>query len=931
MDGMNSNGYEEEQQQQQQQQQDGVVVEESTIEERIEEMRRQHRLALSEAEAKQTELRLVLASRYRELVGSSDEVLVLQQKAQYLSENLQPIPTLMAQLYQTSLNHHHTTTTTEEDECKTNNTTTTTTTTTTMNVFGLTKKLFHVLQEANVLDAAVTLKQLFTQLAQVLPQDSYPLVHLLADDDTTKYESTNDHDDKKSSSTAAVTMKFLYLHVETIPARILRLAKHVLQKSNHVQQVQNALEAMKLLCKSTTNAELLEHYTETKVKRLTSLLSDLTTSEEENEVVLNQIVQLVQYEIIYIPYIVFCHSNQLPVDQVNVVVSNALATTLPLIRTRADEVLAAIAGTTASRLGHVRQSLFDTTEGQERREEILASTPYKISIDTAIEALVDTKPYHGNFSLWSVLFSNTFSSLVHSLLTTSFQILHSDVVEMCTSTLRYAPSFPLSHEAYTHTYHISQKLEQSFTTVSEEAHALLIHHQELQDSTRKLHQSLLIQTCQVMGRLLQQLRLLSGVAGNKDYILGRLCYLLQHQLPSVEQLLSTPVDAKHKITIQQVQSAFEMANDDNSGLLTMQDAMEAMEAAFSGSPHQVLRGEQDTNNVTFEELVLLNARGILLKDPHTTLIRTSLSKIMMSCLTHWFTTLLKPPTSTLQQCIQESIQTSQQVINAEWTRLHSENNDDLQDEISQFLEEENSVKLPSASSHLLQYILQLVSIYNHSICPADDAKLTELLRQLLVQTSLKNLVQELQLYSSSLTGVTAPLALLQFYTDVSFVQYCYFVRNTHSMNDCSREKHDLQELSKVLAEQIKQEDEFMSLDLDDSNNLEELNMSLLEPCDLLLSCLFGDSTATSTKVKVMNASISSLDSGNANEVNLSCYGPMVSSRRFPLLPIQNERSVQDLVKLEKQKGNKANNTATTSTATSSSLGFGFFSSMLKKN
>ena len=902
------------------QQQDVVVHQESTIEERIEEMRRQHRLALSEAEAKQTELRLVLASRYRELVGSSDEVLVLQQKAQYLSENLDPIPTLMTQLYQTSLNNSTTTTTTTDEECKTNDTTTTTTTTT--SVFGLTKKLFHVLQEGNVLDAAVTLKQLFTQLAQVLPQDSYPLVHLLAENVPTNNNNNN--------STAAVTMKFLYLHVETIPARILRLAKHVLQKSNHVQEVQNALEAMKLLCKSTTNVELLEHYTETKVKRLTSLLSELTSSEEENEVVLNQIVQLVQYEIIYIPYIVFCHSNQLPVDQVNVVVSNALATTLPLIRTRADEVLAAIAGTTASRLGHVRQSLFDTTEGQERREEILASTPYKISLDTAIEALVDTKPYHGNFSLWSVLFSNTFSSLVHSLLTTSFQILHTDVVEMCTSTLRYAPSFPLSHEAHTHTYHISQKLEQSFTTVSEEAHALLIHHQELQDSTRKLHQSLLIQTCQVMGRLLQQLRLFAGVAGNKDYILGRLCYLLQHQLPSVEQLLSTPVDAKHKITMEQVQSAFEMANDDNSGLLSMQDAMEAMEAAFSGSPHQILRGEQDSNNVTFEELALLNARGILLKDPHTTLIRTSLSKLMMSCLTHWFTTLLKPPTSTLQQCIKESIQTSQQVINAEWTRLHSGNNDELQDEISQFLEEESSVKLPRASPHLLQYIMQLVSIYNHSICPADDAKLTQLVRQLLVQTSLKNLVQELQMYAS-LTDVTAPLALLQFYADVSFVRYCYFERNTHSMTDCSQEKDDLQELSNLLLGQIKEQNEFMSIDLDDSN-LEELNVSILEPCDLLLSSLFGDSTATSTKLKVMNASISSLDSNNANEINLSCYGPMMSSRRFPLLPIQNERSVQDLVKMEKQKGNKTNtNTATASTSTSSSLGFGFFSSMLKKN
>jgi len=47
----------------------------------IDEMRALHRQALTEAEAKKTELKLVLASRYRELVGSSDEVLDMQRDA----------------------------------------------------------------------------------------------------------------------------------------------------------------------------------------------------------------------------------------------------------------------------------------------------------------------------------------------------------------------------------------------------------------------------------------------------------------------------------------------------------------------------------------------------------------------------------------------------------------------------------------------------------------------------------------------------------------------------------------------------------------------------------------------------------------------------------------------------------------------------------
>ena len=59
----------------------------------IDEMRHLHQRALSDAEAKRTELRLVLASRYRELVGSSDEVLRMRERAQELHQLVHALPT----------------------------------------------------------------------------------------------------------------------------------------------------------------------------------------------------------------------------------------------------------------------------------------------------------------------------------------------------------------------------------------------------------------------------------------------------------------------------------------------------------------------------------------------------------------------------------------------------------------------------------------------------------------------------------------------------------------------------------------------------------------------------------------------------------------------------------------------------------------------
>ena len=73
----------------------------------MEEMRALHSQALYDAEAKRTELRLVLSSRYRELVSSSDTVYHMTQRANALQALVQNIPPMIYKL---------TNTTTEEEE-----------------------------------------------------------------------------------------------------------------------------------------------------------------------------------------------------------------------------------------------------------------------------------------------------------------------------------------------------------------------------------------------------------------------------------------------------------------------------------------------------------------------------------------------------------------------------------------------------------------------------------------------------------------------------------------------------------------------------------------------------------------------------------------------------------------------------------------------
>merc|ERR1711865_1070104 len=154
------------------------------------------------------------------------------------------------------------------------------------------------------------------------------------------------------------------------------------------------------------------------------------------------------------------------------------------------------------------------------------------SIDSSTSA-TPSNDCDRRLSLWSVLFSTTFSSLVHSLLTTSFQSVHTKLVSTLRLSLTNAPSLHsiVPHEAYRNTLHIASQLDTALLKVSDDANELLVHAEERTESERRLRQSLYVQTCEIMGQLICELRCMLLTSDKydavKQLIVGRLCHLLK--------------------------------------------------------------------------------------------------------------------------------------------------------------------------------------------------------------------------------------------------------------------------------------------------------------------------------------------------------------------------------------------------------------------
>ena len=1070
----------------------------------IDEMRQLHQRALSEAEAKQTELRLVLASRYRELVGSSDEVTKMRERAQELHELVHALPTLMSKLVESSKSLE----TTELEGNVQDKDATSSTQQDSKSVessedilslrheLALLPRIIHrALDKDDVHDATESLMSLFRLIAE--QTDEYPLATALAQD-------AKRPPSKKLDSLLQAQMRMVFLHVQTLPARITRISMNILRASASyglegwdpsfgAQTSAAALSSLNLLDVNTKHdriVQLLDLYFNSKAELLKSLLSKLTTSgsgtgsssREEPasdggahnaEAILSKIVLILQYDVIVHPYEIFILRNfpcspklsttsdeimkTLPIFPAEIVQAKAstlLAAHLPLIRTKVKSVLVDIAGTTASALGKIRQSLYDKTDGIDSMERLdkgsvctweqavhgmvdfhtvlssghrgVGGTPVAFSESTSSlqgdSANASSLEQNRKFSLWGVLFSNTFSSLVHSLLTSSFHSVHAKVVSSLRLSLANAPplSALLPHEAYRNTLHIASELDAALLKVSDDAHELLVHAEERVESERRLRQSLYVQTCEIMGRLICELRRMLSLQSQregsdvgsqdavKELIVGRLCHLLKFRLTGLPTLLnpsSSPAvlhGTSGMISLLELSSAFELADDDDDGLITFEEAMEAVESAFSGTQFhgaEMIRetlllssnGDKDKititstgsasasgsaphtpQDVTLNELVLLSSRGLRHEATgrHSALgtIQNSLDNMIERCFNQWARAGLNPPITTMSSKIEEFVTLASSSSEVEYRRIHNAEGQPYA--ASGVLS--TAPSLGNVSSYVVAYLLETANLLNRSICPSDSLmpvpsteyassmgiigdkipSVMDVIRWALLSQSLSAMVSVLSkllkpaldshLSSSDVNQVSlrgsGPSSLLQLKNDLSFVLKCFFDRNKHGFGAQWYTNDPVHGYETSLKDLINKTNGLLGSYSDAGKllEIEEKHRHVFDVCALFLAPLLGEDEEVAVGVSSLSG-FDSLDPAGATGLrggaNPLLDPPLQSSCRFPLLPVQADRTLSDVQLRGKYNDNKVETDHRQDTGSGGvmSSGLGFFSSILKTN
>ena len=879
------------------------VVEQSMT---IDEMRHMHQQALQQAEAKKTELRLVLASRYRELVGSSDEVIKMKDRSEELLDLVKNIPVLMENLPQETVPKKILE---GEDTAPSQEATTTPSLQRQLSV--LPRSIYRALDQDRVYDATNLLIQLFTLVKST--SDAYPVANQLARPSPPLYDSSssNSNSNRTDSRVSARNVRLVYLQFESMPLKIKRMASQKLGRVGTSSLVTaSALSALQQLSTTKTTGFPIEDYYSAKAELLTALLEKLKDGGSSNnnaQQILSQIVRILQLDILVVPYQIWIRRDHpdLPLpsasrSELQTRTSKFLATHLPLIRSKVKFVLVQIAGTTASALGKIRQSLYDQTDGAQMDD-------WK----EAVSSLADP-----SFSLWSALFSQTFSSLVHSLLSTSFQSVHSQVVASLRTSLANAPKQVLPHEAYRNTLALATQLDRHLLQVSADAHELLVHAEERNESEQRLKESLYVQTCEILGRLVLELRRM--IQSDHPLIVGRLCFLLKVRLTSLPTLL----DARYMgqttglISLVDLHSAFSLA-DTSEGVVQFADALEAASAAFAGTKFNgvevlkealLLPKNEAPENLTRAEMTLLLARGVRPSPDEGALhtLQGALDDSLRQCLRRFAQLTL--PVHEFKASLKDSLRRGS-LSASEWDRVYGDST-------------------TGVSPFVLAYIVRSSLTLSGATCPPDymdplpnsdygvamgvlaspsDRVDTfyDVLKSIFVEALVGSMVKIMEDSLRSADVAAFPSnAKLQLSRDVSFL------RSVASSGSLGAQK-TVDDLSRwmqaVVGERTSSE-----------------GLATLSSSESFVSTLFtsqGGAAYPSTEPDVMDGRDSS-----------RLLAPLASTSRFNLLPVQSDRSVSEL-QLRRQSIEE-DDTKTTATGNAGAgvinSGLGFFSSMLKK-
>ena len=903
------------------------------------------------------------------------------------------------------------------------------------NLSYLPRLVHRALDKSRVHEATESLMELFRLIAE--QTDEYPLATALGG--TSLPISSKPSQDVLLQS----QMRMTYLHVQTLPLKITQIAKRILNSAasfsssdetplnpkHGAQRSAAALSALDMLTikgehqqSSSRPIELMDMYFDAKAKLLRSLLDQLTTKESNTinaEEILSKIVLILQHDIVLHPYQIFVlrkfptltndkMMNSLPMFPASIVqskASNFLSAHLPLIRTKVKSVLQDIAGTTASALGKIRQSLYDKTDGVECMEKLDDSDGI-CTWDEAVSGVVDVQSVlvgiggtasmesatnnalssklngaSRRFSLWGVLFSNTFSSLVNSILTTSFQSVHTELVSTLRLSLTNAPPLQsiLPHEAYRNTLHIASQLDSALLKVSDDAHELLVHAEERVESERRLRQSLYVQTCEIMGRLICELRRMLLTTENKSdgvkhLIIGRLCHFLKFRLTALSTLLdpkSSPAVLHHgassrgMISIMELSSAFELADDNDNGFITFQEAMEAVDSAFSGTHFHgaemvretllLPRGEKDISSddsggvvmprdVTLDELTLLLARGLRHDESgdHSALgaIQNSLDRMIKSSFQNWSQEILEVYATALSAQTNRFVEVACSVSEDEFVRL--------------FIPSEgtssSSGMVTNVSPHITSFLTNISFALNRSICPSDSLlpvphtdyaiamgvdgaeipRMIDMIRGALLTQGLTTIMIVLgEHVKPALDGTTAPLiresgpsGIAQLKNDLTFLQSCFCGRGQPADEPMEALKQDLKNIIRKVDTLFRRVCNAQTV-----KEIEGKQEYAVEACGLFISSLFGKDVSASASVPLMGFSeIAPQTSGKTPLF----HPPLASTCRFPLLPIQADRTLSGVQARGKYKEKEEMNSRSETVGSGAvRAGFGFFSSMLK--
>jgi hypothetical protein len=422
----------------------------------------------------------------------------------------------------------------------------------------------------------------------------------------------------------------------------------------------------------------------------------------------------------------------------------------------------------------------------------------------------------------------------------------------------------------------------------------------------------------------------------------------------------------------ELSSAFDLADDNDDGLITFQEAMEAVDSAFSGTPFhgaEMVRetlllptsGDKDTSlevsvetltpqDVTLDELTLLLARGLRHEKSgeHSALgtIQNSLDSMITICFNKWAGEALQPYATSFSGHVKNFVTMACTSSEEEYQRMYSST------ELGSSLTRSNSPVVSNVSPHVTSFLVDISFTLNRSVCPSDSLlpvpskeyafamgvtdseipRMIDMIRWALLTKGVEVVTSIMKEHLDEvLKGTTSPgmkdsgpSAIAQLKNDLSFLQTCFFDRNHHgfgksqSPETAKEEIHKLIKSTDILVRRV--------CDMNTLHEIEEKQMYVLEVCDLFFSSLFGEDTSAVVPLGDLGGSVGATPRTGVTPL---FHTPLASSCRFPLLPIQADRTLSGVQARGKYK-EKEEADSRSDNIGAVRAGFGFFSSMLKK-